>query len=117
MQKSPPDAVRRTNTMINASGTWSLTAFYKTKTGKSAILHRLVLSHGGVQPLGGQWHRLRLVCHGTHITAMLDGRILASDSIAKVPHSAAHGMAGLATGWNNAWFKNFSVTALQSQQP
>jgi len=103
--------------MIHASGIWTLADFYKTAHGKLGVLHRLVLARGRVQPLGHKWHRLRLVCHGTHITAMLDGRILASDSTAKVPHSATHGMAGLATGWNNAWFKNFSVTALQSQQP
>jgi len=82
--------------MINGNGAWQLLAVKK------------LLSHGQVAPLGTSWHLLKLVCQGSNISAYLDGKQLAQVK----NESYANGMAGLATGWNHAWFKNFSITPL-----
>jgi hypothetical protein len=96
--------------MIHAGGQWKLTTYNEIGKGKHRILHRVILAQGRTSPLGEHWHRLTLTCRGTRITAAIDGRTLAQVRITKITHNAMHGMAGLATGWNHAWFKNFAVT-------
>ena len=48
------------------------------------------------------------MCEGPTITAYLDGKQLA---LVK-NENYANGMPGLATGWNHAWFKDFSIKPL-----
>ena len=82
--------------MLHANGSWQLLA-----------VHQL-LANGWQTPPGTSWHRLKLVCQGSTISAYLDGK-----QLARVKNeSYANGMPGLATGWNHAWFKDFSITPL-----
>lgn len=96
--------------MVRADGVWKLTAYEETGKGKHVTLHILKLAGGRVQPLGTRWHKLDLTCQGMKIIARLDGRRLADVPVHGINRFSMHGMAGLATGWNRAWFKNFSVT-------
>ncbi len=82
--------------MVNADGTWQLLAVKK------------LLAHGKVAPLGSSWHRLKLVCQGRTISAYLDAKQLAA--VKNSDYRA--GMAGLASGWNHAWYRGFAITPL-----
>lgn len=82
--------------MINSNGAWQLLAVKK------------LLAQGQATALGSVWHRLKLVCQGTTISAYLDGKQLAREK----GNNYINGVAGLATGWNHAWFKNFSIMPL-----
>ncbi len=82
--------------MLDASGNWQLTVPVR------------VIARGRVRSPGSGWHRLKLVCNDGTITASLDG-----SQIAKVHNTESiEGMAGLATGWNHAWFKRFAIKPL-----
>ncbi len=87
--------------MLHASGRWQLLAVKK------------MLAQGRVAPPGRAWHRLKLVCRGGTISAYFDHKKLAS--VASGEYFS--GMAGLATGWNIAWFKNFSIRPLPNAVP
>jgi hypothetical protein len=76
-------------------------------------LRKIILAHGRVPPLGQGWHRLALTCSDNKITVGFDSKILQQVIVRGVEHYALHGMAGLATGWNHAWFKDFSVEPLR----
>ena len=83
--------------MISHNGDWQLLR----------AAHK-ILAHGHVAISGTAWHRLKLTCQGYTIAAYLDGKKLSQVR----SETYANGMAGLATGWNHAWFKNFTVTPL-----
>jgi hypothetical protein len=53
----------------------------------------------------GKWHTLRLGCEGTLIMITIDGKTLGSIR----DETFRSGVAVLGTGWNRAWFDNFSV--------
>jgi hypothetical protein len=83
--------------MVSSNGAWRLLAVKK------------LLAHGNAGLLSNSWHRLKLVCQGAHISAYLDGKELAAVNNG----SYKNGMAGLAAGWNHAWFKDFSIRPLR----
>ncbi len=91
--------------IIGAAGHWRLLAYRVVKVANKWQLHVATLAHGKVLPLLTHWHHLALSCRGNVITATLDHKVLAT------AHNAwsSHGMAGLATGWNHAYFRNFAV--------
>ena len=99
--------------MVGAQGAWSLVAYDETGKGKHVVLRKLILAHGRVPPLLQGWHRLALRCSDNKITVRFDSKVLRQVIVRGVKHSSLHGMAGLATGWNHAWFKDFSVEPLQ----
>lgn len=99
--------------MVAAQGTWRLVAYDETGKGKHVVLRKIILAHGRVPPLGQGWHRLALTCSDNKITVGFDSKILQQVIVRGVEHYALHGMAGLATGWNHAWFKDFSVEPLR----
>ncbi len=82
--------------MINADGTWQLSAA------------KQIIAKGKIAPLGTSWHHLELVGQGHEISAFLDGRKLTAVKQA----SYTNGMAGLTTGLNHAWFKDLSIKPL-----
>ena len=82
--------------MVNADGTWQLLAV------------KTLLAHGKVAPLGSSLHHLKLVCRGSTISAYLDANQLAS--VKNSDYRA--GMAGLASSWNHAWYRDFTITPL-----
>lgn len=64
-----------------------------------------VLARGVYRPLGARWHHLRLTARDNRLTVSVDNRLLAS-----VTDNAFHsGILALTTGWNEAFFDNFSL--------
>ena len=72
-----------------------------------------LIAFGTAPKPGDVWHRIQLTCRDNLITALLDGKTLAQIH----NYSSFEGMAGLATGWNRAWFKHFTITALPGLFP
>ncbi|MGC8542286.1 MAG: discoidin domain-containing protein, partial [Phycisphaerae bacterium] len=84
--------------MLDASGAWQL-----------LIGDHQQIAHGTAAKPGDAWHRLKLSCCAGLTTASLDGKKLAA---VQDISGGLEGMAGLATGWNRAWFKHFYIKAL-----
>ncbi|MGC8559561.1 MAG: hypothetical protein ACP5O1_02670 [Phycisphaerae bacterium] len=101
--------------MVGAQGTWELIAYGMAGKGKRFAVHPIRLAHGRVPPLGHRWHRLTLICSGKTIMARFDSKVLTQVTGRDVKHFSMHGMVGLATGWNHAWFKNCSVEPLRQK--
>ena len=66
-----------------------------------------VLAEGPGTPLGQDWHRLELAMRGDHLTATLDGRVLAT--LADTHH--AFGNVALGCGYHPAAFDDLEVTS------
>jgi hypothetical protein len=83
-------------------GDWELLSTkFKNETKK--------LAAGSTSFPAGAWQILSLTFHGSDISAFLDHKQLARVS----DNGHSKGMAGIGTGWNTAWFDNFSVTVPQ----
>ncbi len=84
---------------LDASGNWKLVSSkYKTQP--------QTIASGSVGFDRSRWHHMELKFKATQITAMLDGKELAS--ISDTTHT--HGMFGVGTAWNTAQFDNLSVS-------
>jgi len=84
---------------LKPDGVWELSsAQYKKPT--------VSLASGSTSLDPSQWHRLELRFHATTVTAVLDGRPLAS--VEDSTHT--HGMFALGSGWNHVQFDNLTVT-------
>ena len=74
---------------------------------KSGPLPTLGSSGGGGGSWIGSWHRLKLTTAGSTVTGNVDGKVVGS-----VTNSTyTHGMVALGSGWHEAYYDNFSVTA------
>jgi galactosylceramidase len=82
---------------IGRDGQWKLISTGDNKT----------LAGGSWKPMGDRWHQLRFRVKGDRLQAWVDGDLLVTRKDSRF-HS---GVAALATGWNEADFDRFSVTA------
>lgn len=84
---------------VGRDGGWELlSCAYK----KQAV--QMASGHQAFSPR--EWHHVRLMFQGQRISAVLDGRTLAS--VQNADHAA--GMFGFGTGWNHAQFDNVAVS-------
>jgi len=85
---------------VTRHGDWELLSTkFKTETRK--------LASGSASFPAAAWQHLRLTMRGSDISAFIERKQLAR--VSDTGHNK--GMAGIGTGWNRAWFDNFSVTA------
>lgn len=83
---------------LYSDGAWSIvSATYKMPT--------ITLAQGKIQESQNAWHTMDLSFHGHQVSALLDGKVLAS--VHDTSHT--HGMFGIGTGWNHAQFADVSV--------
>lgn len=95
---------------INTDGRWTLLAreasvLTETNGHKKDVSSSRVLAEGRGNFAPDSWHTLGLVFESTHITAVIDGSVVAKLEDA----TFTHGATGLMTGWNQAYFDNFSL--------
>ncbi len=85
---------------IASGGAWSLLSSEYGKTTR-------ILAHGRFPANRSRWRKMALLFRGNRISALLDGKVLAS-----IQDSAhAHGMFGIGTGWNQAQFDDVAITS------
>ncbi len=90
---------------LTSDGVWSIvSAAFKKPT--------ITLAQGNIQADKNAWRTMELAFHGDQVSALLDGKLLAS--VHDTSHT--HGMFGIGTGWNHAQFANVSVTTSLSTQ-
>ncbi len=95
---------------VAAYGHWELRAVRTVLGDRPWVFHTsgdtgAALAEGETKLLPGQWHRLELGMSSDQITALLDGKTLAT--IHDATHS--HGQAGLGCGWPGAEFAHCSI--------
>ena len=95
---------------VAASGHWELRAVRTVRGDKPWTFQTsgdtgAPLAEGEAQLPAGQWHHLELALSGDQITALMDGKTLAT--VHDATHS--HGQAGLGSGWPGAEFAHFSI--------
>ena len=61
------------------------------------------------------WHSVKLSMRGANISAAIDGHTVAQ--LIDSPLSFDHGLAGLGSGWNVAWYQNVSIVPLAPAPP
>jgi hypothetical protein len=62
---------------------------------------------------GSDWHSIKLSMNGSRISGAIDGKpVIAVDD-----QSFDHGLAGIGSGWNVAWFQNTTIVPLGSSAP
>lgn len=81
---------------VHSGGAWELITCQDGK----------VLRHGTLPPLGKSWHRLRFKADDSRLEAWVDGKPVAALN----DTAFDHGVIGLTTGWNEAFFDHFSVS-------
>ena len=59
------------------------------------------------------WHSVKLSMVGSNISVVIDGRSV----VETVDSSFDHGLAGLGSGWNVAWYQNVSIVPLAPAPP
>jgi hypothetical protein len=90
---------------LTSDGAWSIvSAAYKKPT--------ITLAQGNIQTSHNAWRTMELSFHGNQVSALLDGKLLASVN----DNAHSHGMFGIGTGWNQAQFANISIK-VSSQKP
>lgn len=83
---------------ITSAGAWSLLSTEYKKPQR-------ILAQGSLAAHKDKWAHLELTFSGNHISASLDGKILAS--VEDTAHS--HGMFGIGSGWNHVQFGHLSI--------
>ena len=95
--------------VLDSTGAWFLVA--GGKAGPSSDLWTVLASgktKGGAKGAGG-WHKLQLKVAGSTLTGTVDGETVGSTTDAS--NRFAHGMIAIGSGWHEAAFDNFSVSA------
>ena len=88
-------------------GKWFITASLT----HAHLPNLVVLASGPLEQGSGPWmktwHRLKLSTVGATVTGSVDGKVVGS------AHNTTytHGMVALGSGWHEAFYDNFSVTA------